>query len=451
MTDSTRSIGLEAPNHSPSTEAGSHYIFAIGIDKYDHIRPDLNNAVRDVNTLVDLFTAKYQFEPSKVIKLINQDATRSKIHARFGELAQRVGKRDTLLIYFSGHGAYDQTRDDGYWIPVDGKPNDTSTYYSNNEILADVKNISSLHTLIIADSCYSGKLFSRNKNASFAGRLENIPSRWAITSGRDELVSDGPPGTHSPMAHGMLLFLQETPDESIRLSKLFAHVEEAVGSNYQQMPRCEPLQNVNHMGGEFVFRKKGTVATPPPPKPPKPSQPGFKPPKALWIGAGVLVVLVLSIFSGSWFPNTPSVSGLSDSTIVDTNDEVIDTAQDTTKPPPTETNSGPDVENPIVPPPKKPRTETTTDTPIVIEPEVTLYPVTFTTGGAEGISISFYDDEGKEYKQTTMEGQPALIFKVPASLRNRENVAVYFAKAGRPLVTKTLDFSTGSPIPVPQL
>jgi hypothetical protein len=52
-----------------------------------------------------LLIARRGFEPERIRMLTDADATRARILEELDALIQRVGKRDRVLIYYSGHGA----------------------------------------------------------------------------------------------------------------------------------------------------------------------------------------------------------------------------------------------------------------------------------------------------------------------------------------------------------
>ncbi|NIQ12704.1 MAG: hypothetical protein GWO23_24990, partial [Gammaproteobacteria bacterium] len=54
----------------------------------------------------------------------------------------------------------DEETNTGYWVPVDAKGHDHTTYLRNSTIRDELMLISSRarHTLLISDSCFSGSL-----------------------------------------------------------------------------------------------------------------------------------------------------------------------------------------------------------------------------------------------------------------------------------------------------
>ena len=49
-------------------------------------------------------------------------------------LKTRSKSRDRVLVYYAGHGKYDE-REDGYWVPVDGARENRYQHLSNSDLL----------------------------------------------------------------------------------------------------------------------------------------------------------------------------------------------------------------------------------------------------------------------------------------------------------------------------
>ncbi len=254
MSKTTRSIGSVTDLAATPKNGGRSFIFAIGINDYQHFQP-LEYAATDVQELVQVLTKRYQFSQADVKLLLDKEATRSNIHRHFRHLAQTVKETDSLVVLFSGHGTYDKILDKGYWIPVDARPEDTGSYIANIEITGFLESIRSRHTLVISDSCFSGKLFGRARFVPRAELLESTPSRWMMTSGRAELVPD-----KSKFAESLATYLERNKQPELRFNDVFHSIYSVVVNNSWQTPRYEPLQNVGHEGGEFILRFKGYQA-----------------------------------------------------------------------------------------------------------------------------------------------------------------------------------------------
>jgi WD40 repeat protein len=231
-----------------------NYLLVIGINNYQHW-PKLNNAVKDVNDLIGVLMSKYRFDFDNISLLKDEQATRMNIHNSLRSFIEKVTPVDNLVIYFSGHGHFDQVLNEGYWIPVEAHTNSSSEYVSNTEVLKIIGTVNSQHTFLIADACFSGALFSDPKR-SYTDNIEKYRSRWALTSGRLETVSDGTAGTNSPFAKHVLQFLDSNEKEKFAISELIHFVKFKVSEDSQQTPIGNPLRALGDEGGEMVIYKK---------------------------------------------------------------------------------------------------------------------------------------------------------------------------------------------------
>lgn len=251
-----KAITNQWANHS------NYYLLVIGIDNYDHCS-SLSNAVNDGKALIEVLTTDYHFSKDEehLISLFNDEATRKNIYKELKHLQQILTEEDSLIIFFSGHGCYDEYYD-GFWIPVDAKPGEMDEYIENSSIIKFIKHNKARHILIMADSCFSGSLFlekHRNQPGVIDENIRNLwkqPSRWAISSGRLEPVSDGPYGGNSPFTHHLLEFFREQANPWFTTFDLLKYVREATTKVSPQIPRGEPLKAVGDKGGEFLFVKK---------------------------------------------------------------------------------------------------------------------------------------------------------------------------------------------------
>lgn len=236
------------------TPAGINYLLVIGIDAYQHC-PRLYNCVKDAEAFIQLLTERYRFEAQHIYTVFNEKATRGNMYRAFREMAQRVTPQDNLLIYFSGHGEYDNIFKEGYWIPVEAQAGNYDQYIPNSEIRTFLTAINSHHTFLMSDSCFAGALFAKGLDKNIEKRYENDPSRWGLTAGRNEVVSDGKPGDNSPFAESLLYRLRQNTG-AMGVQELCAYVTEYVQAKTNQTPIGEPLRVEGHKNGQFVFHLK---------------------------------------------------------------------------------------------------------------------------------------------------------------------------------------------------
>jgi hypothetical protein len=248
---------LYAPNQGQTTAStsnnsrGNNYILLIGINNYASWNT-LHNAVKDCRDIAETLTNYYQFDTDRVISLFNENATRENILETLETLQEMITADDNLLIYYAGHGYYDEYSRLGYWVPVDARLNKIPDFIRNSTIHDYLRTIDTKHTLLIADACYAGSLF-----ATYRGQLDmNAKSRWAFTSGDIEKVWDGQPGQNSPFARYLISYLKSNTRAQLPANELIESVGSLVQRNTAQSPQGSPLRQAGDDGGVFVFYRK---------------------------------------------------------------------------------------------------------------------------------------------------------------------------------------------------
>jgi hypothetical protein len=231
-----------------------NFLLVVGINNYEYW-PHLNNAVKDANDLAGTLMGLYNFDFSNVTVLRDEQATRSNIYKTLRNFIGQVAPTDNLVIYFSGHGHFDELLNEGYWIPYEAHVNEEGDYLPNSSILKIIESINSQHTFLVADACFSGSLFGEQKRG-YAENVEKYKSRWGLASGRLEAVSDGAQGTNSPFATQVLKFLKDNKKDKVTVSELIQAVKLGVSEYANQTPIGNPLKVTGDEGGEFVFYKK---------------------------------------------------------------------------------------------------------------------------------------------------------------------------------------------------
>ena len=235
-------------------QVARNYLFVVGIDDYQ-FWPRLNNAVKDGNDLASVLMSKYQFDFSDITFLKNEQATKNNIYKGLRSLIERVTPKDNLMVYFSGHGHFDELLNEGFWIPADANLDSQADYLSNTSILKIVESIDTQHTLLVADACFSGSLFSDTHRGGYYEKVDKYKSRWGLASGRLEVVSDGNIGVNSPFSLVLLNFLKENSKDELAVSELIQHVKMKVSELSDQTPIGNPMRMKGDEGGEFIFRK----------------------------------------------------------------------------------------------------------------------------------------------------------------------------------------------------
>lgn len=230
-------------------------LFTIGIDSYQfRVWDNLNNAVFDTKTLIDILTNRYGFElyPEP---LYNEEATKERIYRSFNELKQFADPEDNLIIIFAGHGQMHQQTQRGYWVPHEGMLS-PETLMENSVIKDFIEDIDAKHIWLISDSCFSGTFLTKTRGILEEKRyteLDSLKSRWMLASGKEEKVSDGQPGQHSPFSQYLIKYLETNENSYTSATEIIRYVSFMTANNSKQSPRGATIDNIQHEGGEIVL------------------------------------------------------------------------------------------------------------------------------------------------------------------------------------------------------
>lgn len=134
----------------------------IGVAEYDEItrlHEVVENDACDVAAV--LRSRNYCSFPAENVRiLLNAEATLSAIKDALADLAAAAGADDTVVVFFSGHGARFE-RDDGNetsaLVPFDAKPSDLEgTTLPEAEVSAALAEIRARRLLVLIDACHAG-------------------------------------------------------------------------------------------------------------------------------------------------------------------------------------------------------------------------------------------------------------------------------------------------------
>ncbi|UCH14010.1 MAG: caspase family protein [Bacteroidales bacterium] len=234
--------------------AGEYYALLIGVDEYeDPVLMDLDNPVRDAQNLYNVLVSDYYFDKENV-KLI-KNAKRDDITDALDFFAERLTKNDNLLIFYAGHGWWDEKANVGYWLPSDARLSRKADWFRNSALCDYLKEIDSKHTLLIADACFGGAIFKTRSVSMEAPKaiqmLYDLPSRKAMTSGTLTVVPD-----RSAFVKYLIDRLSTNEGKYISSEQLFSSFRIAVINNSDVIPQYGEIRNVGDEGGDFIFIKK---------------------------------------------------------------------------------------------------------------------------------------------------------------------------------------------------
>ncbi len=240
---------------------GTNYAVVIGINTYSH-HPDLSTPLNDARALAGLLEDKYFFNRENIFLIEDTRATKDQIMRVFRDLvAARVKKGDNVLIYYAGHGWFDDILKSGYWVTTEATKS-PATFLENNTIykfIAALDERGAQHVLLVSDSCFSGA-FTREHRAvetdigdRYFREKYARPSRNVLTSGGIEPVEDAGKAGHSVFAYYFLKTLRENPHPYLSAKQVGVRVEELVTRNSTQTPFSRFIHGVGDEGGQFFF------------------------------------------------------------------------------------------------------------------------------------------------------------------------------------------------------
>lgn len=233
------------------------YVLLFATDKYDNW-DDLVNPIDDSRAIAKELKEKYGFEVDLV-----ENPNVEQVWEKLREYNERkFTPQDQLLIFFAGHGHYDESFGEGYVVAKNSLSKDVSrtTYLSHNRLRGVINNIPCKHILLTMDVCFGGTLDpviagSRGATTYEVSANQMMVRKWGhrtrkyLTSGGKEYVSDGIAGRHSPFAGKLIESLRSMggADRVLTLAELQSNLEKL-----KQLPRFGSFGNDDPLS-DFLF------------------------------------------------------------------------------------------------------------------------------------------------------------------------------------------------------
>lgn len=243
----------------PAT-TGKYYALLIGVQNYQSATINsLDYPLSDVEQVRQVLTTEYSFAPTDVTVLKNPN--RATLLATLDQLADKLQSDDSLLLFYAGHGHWDEGRRQGYWLPSDAEKSNRANWISNGDLREAIRGLQARHILLISDACFSGSLFVSREAFTPSAAIKEVtklPSRSAITSGALTTVPD-----RSVFVSYLVKRLRENREPYLIASDLFSQLRTPVINNSpnRQTPRYGVIQESGDEGGEFIFVRQTTTAS----------------------------------------------------------------------------------------------------------------------------------------------------------------------------------------------
>jgi WD40 repeat protein len=224
---------------------------------------DLVNPVIDAESVSEELSDNY-----RVITEVVENPTLNDIMKKLREYAEAdYSPNDNLLIYFAGHGEFDEVFQEGYVIARDSKLDDPAktSYVSHSNLRTIINNIPCEHIFLVMDVCFGGTfdpimasihrgsdIYAEVSPEEFVQRKLKYKTRLYLTSGGKEYVPDGRPGHHSPFTRKFLEALREYggKDKILTVHEMLIFLEKT-----EPQPRFGEFGD-NEPGSDFLLEAK---------------------------------------------------------------------------------------------------------------------------------------------------------------------------------------------------
>ncbi len=230
-----------------------YFALIIAVEKYsDPAINDLDEPINDAKRFYKVINTQYNFEEENIRFLKNP--TKADIIGTLHNMRSQVTPEDNLLIYYAGHGWWDEEMATGYWLPRDASKDNPVNWLPNTDLTNYLNVLNTKHTLLIADACFSGGIFKSRaafNNVMAIEKLYKLTSRKAITSGSLKEVPD-----KSVFIEYIIKRLDENNRKYLSSEQLYSSLREAVMNNSPNIPQYGTIQNVGDEGGDFVFIRR---------------------------------------------------------------------------------------------------------------------------------------------------------------------------------------------------
>jgi hypothetical protein len=175
------------------------------------------------------------------------------------QVSDETGSKDSVVVYYAGHGYQMPDTKVGYWIPSDASVSDPGNWISNSDINKILTNIPAKQMMVMSDSCYSGAL--TNEQRVTAGTAENNVqdilnkrSVLVMSSGGEEPVLDEGREGHSIFAWHLMDKLNTVAQYKNGFDVFDAVKTEVAKEGIPQTPQYGASTSAGHTtGGEYLF------------------------------------------------------------------------------------------------------------------------------------------------------------------------------------------------------
>jgi hypothetical protein len=236
--------------------AGKFFALIVAVQNYkDQAVNSLDYPLQDADNVAQVLTENYTFDKSDIIML--KDPDRKAIIKVLTDLRAKLTSNDNLVIFYAGHGIWDEELRQGYWLPSNASASEPSEWLANSTVRDYIRGIKSKHTLLLADACFSGAIFKTRDPFPRADmaiqKTYELPSKTAITSGAMKSVPD-----RSVFVEFLIKRLKENKEKYFYAQRLYLELKDPVINNSPngQTPLHGVINEAGDEGGDFIFVRR---------------------------------------------------------------------------------------------------------------------------------------------------------------------------------------------------
>jgi len=240
---------LESPSGKATAGFSTGHAIVVAVANYEEINNLPEAVLNDARDIASVLTSREHcgYDPKNVRVLLDGDGTLVKLREALDAVASASEPDDTVVVFFSGHGALlgDPADPTSVLLPVDCKLDAiAATSLSEAEFSAALHRIKARRLLVLLDACHSGGagsfkgahgvgLPSLGYSEKALGRLAQGAGRVLIASSRASETSLVSPGSRNSIFTQHLLEALRGEgytrgDGVIRVFEIFNHVAEKV-------------------------------------------------------------------------------------------------------------------------------------------------------------------------------------------------------------------------------
>ena len=256
-------------NDKATSNESARYAFLFASEEYANWNK-LHNPKFDAKEIGRILEVHYGFKVEVIY-----DPVLAEVKSKLLAIRKTNFKRqDQVFVFFAGHGLFDSTDGGGYYVCVDSKASVDDgfhdSYLSQGKVI-ELLNLTSCNNVFLAmDVCFGGKIFDKYEKHeyvnvgdgnditpdAFIARQLNISCRQFLTSGGNNYVADGVPGSHSPFASRFIRALEDgaTNKKYTTASDIMEYLRmmKTLGNDKRSFPRYGSFGG--DKDGEFVFK-----------------------------------------------------------------------------------------------------------------------------------------------------------------------------------------------------